>query len=356
MESDQRLRVGVVGCNIGAEHVHAFKRLPEQFELLAVCDIDVGKARALAATHGVPRVAGELAELCRMDDLDVIDICTPPQLHFAQIQQTLAAGKHAICEKPLVGSLAAVDELIAAEAVSGRRVMPIFQYRFGHGLQKLKFLVDAGLAGRAYLATVEMAWRRRADYYAVPWRGTWKTELGGTLLSHAIHTLDMLCYIAGPVTNVFARTATRVNPIEVEDCAAVSLELDGGALATLAVTLGSVAQITRHRFCFEQLTAESNTQPYRNSSDPWIFTGDTPEAAARIEAALADFEPLPEGFDGQFYRFHTALRDGAPLPVSLADAHAALQLVTAMYVSARSGQAVALPISRDHPAYAGWAP
>ena len=301
-------------------------------------------------------MVGDIAELCRLDDLDVIDICTPPQAHFAQIQQTLAAGKHAICEKPLVGSLAEVDQLTAAEARSGRRVMPIFQYRFGHGLQKLKTLVDAGLAGRAYLVTVELAWRRRAEYYAVPWRGTWRTELGGTLLSHAIHTLDMLCYVAGPVTNVFARTATRVNPIEVEDCAAVSLELADGALATLAVTLGSVAQITRHRFCFEQLTAESNTQPYRNSSDPWTFTGDTPEASARIEAALAHFEPLPEGFEGQFYRFHAALRDGTPLPVGLVDARAALELVTAMYVSARSGQAVALPLGNEHPAYAGWAP
>jgi predicted dehydrogenase len=356
MEHNQRLRVGIVGCGIGAEHAHAFKRLPEQFKLLAVCDIDAGKARALAEAHGVPRVASDIAELCRMDDLDVIDICTPPQFHFAQIQQTLAAGKHTICEKPLVGSLAAVDELIAAEAESGRRVMPIFQYRFGHGLQKLKLLVDAGLAGRAYLATVELAWRRRAEYYAVPWRSTWKEALGGTLLNHAIHTLDMLGYIAGPVKNVFARATTRVNPIEVEDCAAVSLELADGSLATLAATLGSPAQITRHRFCFEHFTAESNTQPYRNSSDPWAFTGDTPEASARIEAALARFAPLPEGFEGQFYLFHAALRDGAPLPIGLADARAALELVTAMYISARSGQTVALPLGRDHPAYAGWLP
>src|SRR5262245_31215836 len=180
MASNQRLRVAIVGCGIGAEHTRAFVRLPEQFELLAICDVDAGKARALAVAYGIPRVVSDIVELCRMDDLDVIDICTPPQLHFAQIQQTLAAGKHAICEKPLVGSLAAVDALIDAEADSGRRVMPIYQYRFGHGLQKLKALVDAGLAGRAYLATIEVAWRRRAEYYAVPWRRTWQSALGGT--------------------------------------------------------------------------------------------------------------------------------------------------------------------------------
>ena len=114
-----------------------------------------------------------------MDDVDVIDICTPSYLHYEQTLQALAAGKHVICEKPVAGSLKEVDELIAAEARSGKRMMPIFQYRFRSGLQKLKLLVDAGVAGRAYLTTVETAWRRRPEYYAVPWRGKWKTELGG---------------------------------------------------------------------------------------------------------------------------------------------------------------------------------
>jgi predicted dehydrogenase len=297
-----------------------------------------------------------MAQLCRMDDLDVIDICTPPHLHLAQIQQVLAAGKHAICEKPLVGSLRDVDELIRVEAESDTRVMPIFQYRFGHGLQRLRYLVDVGLAGRAYVATVETAWRRRADYYAVPWRGKWKTELGGTLLSHASHTLDMLCYILGPVKSVFARTATRVNLIEVEDCASVSLEMADGSLASLTATLGSTPQISRHRFCFSGLTAESNTEPYDNSKDPWTFTGDSPELDQRIEAALARFVPLPERFVGQFYRFYQALVHDTELPVTLHDARASLELVTAMYHSSFTRQVVDLPIGPDHARYASWLP
>jgi len=353
---NQKLRVAVVGCGIGKEHAAAYQRIPDRFELLAICDLDAAKARELAAAYAVPRVTTELAELCRMDDLDVIDICTPPHLHFDQIQQVLAAGKHAICEKPLVSSIQQVDQLLAAEARAGRRVMPIFQYRFGHGLQKLKLLVEQGLAGQAYLATVEVAWRRRAEYYAVPWRGTWRTERGGALLGHAIHATDMLTYILGPVRSVFARATTRVNPIEVEDCAAVTFELADGALATLGVTLGSSAEITRHRFSFSGLSAESNTRPYTNSGDPWTFTGDTPESTARIDAALARFTPLPEGFEGQFYRLYDALRDGAEPPVTLADARRSLELITAMYTSARSGQAVDLPLDRAHPGYTGWLP
>lgn len=351
-----RLRVAVVGGGIGKSHIRAYRALPDQFDLVAICDIDEAKAREVAEANGIPRVATDLADLCRMDDLDVIDICTPPHLHFAQIRQALAAGKHAICEKPLVGSLREVDALFEDEARSGRRVMPIFQYRFGHGLQKLKFLLAEGLAGRAYLATVETAWRRRAAYYAVPWRGKWETELGGALLGHAIHAHDLLCYVLGPIASVFARTATLVNPIEVEDSAAVALELADGSLASLGVTLGSPAEITRHRFCFSGFVAESNRRPYTNSGDPWTFTGDTPELAARIEGALARFAPLPEGYEGQFSRFQRALQDGTELPVTLADARASLELIAAMYHSARTGRSVALPLGAEHPGYASWLP
>jgi len=353
---NDRLRVGVVGCGIGQAHVSAYQSLPEQFEVVAICDIDEARARGLATAYNIPRVSTDIAELCRMDDLDAIDICTPSYLHFPQVRQVLVAGKHAVCEKPVAGSLKEADELILAEAQSGKRVMPIFQYRFGHGLQKLKFLIEEGLAGQAFLTTVETAWRRRAAYYAVPWRGKWETELGGALVTLAIHAHDVLCYVLGPAKSVFARAATLVNPIETEDCISASLEMADGALASLSITTGSAAEISRHRFCFSNLTAESNTRPYSNTADPWAFTGDSPELTERIEETLVRFVPLPEGFVGQFYRLHQALRCNTELPVTLADARASLELITAVYHSTKTGQAVDLPIGKGHPRYANWRP
>lgn len=352
----QRLRAAVVGVGVGKQHISSYQSLPDMFEVVAVCDLNADKAREVAEQMDVPRVTTSLDELCRMDDVDVISIATPPAVHFEQMQQVLEAGKYAICEKPLVGSLKALDEIQRIEASSGKRVMPIFQYRFGHGLQKLKFLVDQGLAGTAYVSTAEMAWRRREPYYAVPWRGKWQTELGGTLLNHAIHVNDMLTYILGPVKNVFARTATRIHQIEVEDCASVSLEMADGSLASITATVGSTPEITRHRFCFQDFTAESNIDPYNNSYDPWTFSGDTPELQAQIDEALTRFVPLPQRFPGQFYRFYEAIQNGTELPVTLADARASLELITAMYYSGREHVPVELPIGTDHPAYASWAP
>lgn len=351
-----KYKVAVVGGGIGRFHLDGYKALPDQFEILAICDLNQDKARSLAGEYNIPRVTTDLTDLYQMDDLDLIDICTPPHLHYEQILETLAAGKHVICEKPIAGSLKQVDELITAEAVSGKRVMPIFQYRFGHGLQKLKYLREQGLTGRAYLTTAETAWRRRADYYAVAWRGKWATELGGVLVSHAIHMHDSVTYILGPVKSLSAYLSTLVNPIEVEDTTAIALQMADGSLATFSVTIGSSAEVSRQRFCFSNLSAESNLKPYTFTSEPWTFTADTPQLDAQIEEALSHFKPLPEGMAGQFYRFAQAMEMGNELPVTLADARSSMELITAIYASAHSQQMIELPIAVNHPFYAGWQP
>lgn len=352
----EKLKVAVVGGGQGRAHSAAFNSMPDLFELHAICDINVARARDIAETFHIPHVTTAIDELYCMADVDVIDLCTPSYLHYRQTLDVLEAGKHVICEKPIAGSLQQVDELIAAETQSGKRVMPIFQYRFGHGLQKLKWLRDQGLTGRAYLTTSETAWRRGPDYYAIPWRGKWQTELGGALVTLSVHAHDVVYYILGPAKSVGAHVATLVNPIETEDTVSVSLQMADGSLASLSVTTGSVHQISRQRFCFSSMTAESNQQPYSNTRDDWTFTGDTPEKEEQIAAALERFEPLPEGYAGQFYRYYRDMQSGQPFSVTLADARASVELITAIYHSARTRQMVELPIQAGHPLYAGWQP
>jgi predicted dehydrogenase len=352
----EKIRVAVVGGGVGRGHIAAFKSLPAQFEVLALCELDGAKGRRLADEFAIPRAVTDVAELYRMEDVAVIDLCTPSYLHYPQTLEALAAGKHVICEKPVAGSLKQIDAIIRAESQSGRRVMPIFQYRFGNGLQKLKFLREQGVAGRAWLTTAETAWRRRPNYYAVPWRGKWQTELGGALVTLAVHAHDAVCYILGPAQSAAAHVATLVNPIETEDTASVSLQMADGSLCSLSVTTGSAVEISRHRFCFSSLTAESNLRSYTNTGDAWTFTGDSPEIDEQIKETLARFVPLPEGHAGQFYRYARAMQSGDALPVSLADARASLELITAIYYSAQTRQIAALPIAGDHPLYAGWQP
>lgn len=349
-----RLRAGVAGGGIGKAHLDALKQLPDLFEITAFCDIDRERADAIARDYGIPAALTDFDALVERQDVDIVHICTPSGLHAAQAEATVRAGKHVVCEKPLAGSLAQIDALAELERACGLSVSPIYQYRFGAGLQKFLHLRDRGVLGKFYLATVETHWRRGMDYYAVPWRGRFATELGGCLVTHAIHAHDIVVHALGPVASVHARTATRVMPIETEDCAVISLQMADGGLVALSVTLGAAVQHTRLRLCFERVTVESNTEPYAPDAEPWTFLPADGEAAAAIATALSDFAPAAERYEGQFRGIHAALTQGAPLPVTVADARASVELVTAAYHSARTGATVALPVGTDHPLYRGW--
>jgi predicted dehydrogenase len=349
------LRVAVVGCGVGRNHIaQGYRHYPDKFSVEALCDVDAARLEAVGTEFSIPRRTRSFDEVLRMDDVNLVDICTPVTLHFGQILAALAAGKEVICEKPLVASLAEADRVIAAEKEAVGRVMPIFQYRFGNGVQKAKRIIELGHAGKPYLATVETAWKRTAKYYETPWRGRRATERGGVLLMHAIHNHDLLTWLIGPAASVFAHTSTRVNPIEVEDCAVASLVMQNGALASLAATLGSQREISRLHLCFEQVTFESAPIAYSPGDDPWEIVPASPEAEARIAAALAGYRAVPPRYEGQFGAYHAALTTGAALPVTLADARSSLELATAFYHSAAIRAAVTLPISADHPAYNGW--
>ncbi|KKC33011.1 Gfo/Idh/MocA family protein [Devosia psychrophila] len=349
--------VAVVGVGIGRSHiVEGYVPNADKFKVLALCDLNVERMTPIADEFGVERRVTSFDDVLAMDNIDVVDICTPPGLHYSMVMAALKAGKHVICEKPLVGSLAQVDEVIAAEKQSKGMLMPVFQYRFGNGIEQAKAIIDAGIAGKPFMGTVETLWRREADYYAIPWRGKWATELGGVLMGHAIHPHDLFTYLMGDIDRVFGRVATRVNPIEVEDTIAASLVMKSGALASLTATLGSADEITRIRLAFENVTIESDHAAYNPGEKPWTIKPRNDETAAKIDALLKDWKHVPSRFQTQMARFHDALIGAAPLPVTSADSRRSLELVTAFYHSSATGEDVPLPIGPGHPLYESWVP
>ncbi len=107
----------MIGGGIGRSHIaDGYVPNADRFAVTAICDINTERSAALAAEFDIPRQSQSFDEVLAMPDIDVIDICTPPLLHYPQVMAALAAGKHVICEKPLVGSLREIDEVIATEA------------------------------------------------------------------------------------------------------------------------------------------------------------------------------------------------------------------------------------------------
>jgi predicted dehydrogenase len=358
-----RHRVAIVGAGIGAEHLTGYLANAERFDVAAICDLDATRAESLvqrareggSATH----YADELDAVLADSSLDVIDICLPPQMHKQTILKALSADKHVVCEKPLVASLAEVDEIAQALSNTDRLLMPVFQYRFGNGMGALLELMDSGLTGKPLVATIETHWNRLSDYYEVPWRGKWATELGGAVVGHAIHNHDLLMRVLGPVASVQAELATRVNPIETEDCASIICRMRSGALVTSSVTLGSASDQSRLRFCFEHVTAESGLEPYNPGTAAWQFQARGSESSlAEKQVAIDDVVkahiPHVEGYARQFERLDQALRGQANLPVTLDDARASLELITAIYAAHATGTRVDLPLSAHSPGYTDW--
>lgn len=348
--------VAIIGAGIGGQHLRGYQALPKRFTVKAICDLNLERARAVAGDDTSIHLTSDLDEVLADQSIQLIDICLPPHLHFPVTLKAHAAGKDVVCEKPIVRSLDEANALLGSVGKTGRNVFPVFQYRFGPGLRKLRALIDAGLAGKAFVASSDVHWNRGADYYDIAWRGTWKGECGGAILGHAIHAHDLLCHVLGPVEDVFAMADTRVNTIETEDCAALTLRMASGALATSSVTLGCAENMSRLRFCFEGFTAESDTLPYRPTEGNWRFIARAPTTQAEIDAVLVTVGDGENSFAGFFEAVADAMEGHGGREVTMADGLQSIQLVTAIYRSIREARPIRLSEAAEGIWSKGWTP
>ena len=355
----KKYQVAIIGTNIGAKHYEDFQKVKERFNVHTLCGLTREAIDNILSKDTETKVSLNFDDVLKVKEIDIIDICLPPHLHFSACKKAMEAGKHVICEKPLVSSLKEVDELEKISKETGKIIFPVFQYRYGLGFSKLKALIKSGLAGKPLVASLETHWNRGKDYYSKPWRGTWEGEQGGAILSHSIHIHDLVSMILGPVSNVFAKLSTRVNDIEVEDCAALSIEMENGTLVTSSITLGAANDTSRLRFCFDGLTAESGAspdKPYSPADDEWHFLPRSPVTQAQIDEVLAKVEEPQSWYAGMFDEIANKLDGSASDEVTLSDARKSLEFVTAVYDSSRQNKNIKLPIDKDNPLYHSWLP
>jgi len=351
------IRVAILGAGVGREHLDGYRQLTEQFTVSVLCDLNSDRAQKVANVDSAIRVISDIALVLSDPQIDLVDVCLPPHLHASVVIDALEAGKHVICEKPIGRSLAEVQKI--GEAVERARGLffPVFQYRYGLAMNQLMALRSAGLTGHALVASAETHWDRDSEYYSVAWRGTWSGEVGGAVLGHAIHCHDLICHILGPVSEVSAFTDTRVNDIEVEDCAAINLRMNSGALVTSSVTLGSADDSTRLRLCFEKLTAQSGSSAYAPMNDTWSFSARGATSQEDIDRVLMSVTQPHSGFTGYLSAVCESVKSGAyEQAISFEDGRRSIELVTAIYLSTREKRPISLPLKEGCELYNGWQP
>lgn len=233
-----KIRFGVIGCgSIGPTHAGAIQQI-EDAELVAVADVVAEKAEAMAKKFGVAKVYDRHDALLADPEIDAVCICTPSGMHADGAIAALRAGKHVIVEKPMEVTLEACDRMIAAEDESGKKLAIISQHRFDAATVLVKEAIDSGKLGRIVLADASVKWWRTQQYYdSGDWRGTWQWDGGGALMNQGVHTVDLLQWLAGGVSSLYAQTRTAAHErIEVEDVAVAALTFASGAVGTITAT------------------------------------------------------------------------------------------------------------------------
>lgn len=331
--------VAIIGTGgIAGAHVAAWDAAGDRVRRVAAVDIDAGRATTFAATHGIPRSYTSATEMLERERPDLVHICTPPALHFPLIIEALEAGASVLCEKPLCASLRQLDEIVATEARTGRACVSIVQWRFGSAAKRVREMIASGQLGRHTVTLCATTWYRDAEYYAVPWRGTWESELGGVSMGHAIHLIDLMLSLSDDWVEVTGIAETLDRDIEVEDVALGMVRFADGSLGSVVSSVLSPRQETRLRMDFQRATVEV-TGLYGYGNADWTLT-----ALEGHGDALAGWPPetdTPSSHAAQLSDILDALESGHPAPASAADIRPTLEFLTALYKSARTGQPVA---------------
>jgi len=241
----KKIRVAVIGCGvIGPLHVECYKA-HRNVEIAWLCDLDIAKAKRLAAAAGLMtcRTTADAAEVFADPRVDAVSICTDHASHEPLVSAALKAGKAVLCEKAMTHNAASLKKMLASAAKYPEPVFAgVFQHRFDPINREVKKILEEGLFGTLLTAGVQVRCYRSDKYYMDDaWRGTVKYEGGSVLINQAIHYIDQLLWIAGGYESVVAATAniTHKGVIETEDTAAAVLRLKNGAIGIVEATCSS---------------------------------------------------------------------------------------------------------------------
>lgn len=346
---------GIIGCGmISRFHAKAIAEL-RPATLVACQDSILPAAEKLAAETGC-RAHGTIRELLADPKVDVVTICTPSGAHMEPAIAAARAGKHVIVEKPLEITLKRCDRIIRACEEHGVTLSTIFPSRYHQSSQLMKKAIDQGRFGTLSLGDAYVKWFRPQSYYDQgAWRGTWNFDGGGALMNQAIHSVDLLLWLMGPVTSLTANTATLAHKrIEVEDVATASLKFANGALgvieASTAVYPGYLKRIEIHGSEGSAVLKEEDITEWdfakQRKSDEKLRA----QMAGKTKTGGGASDPAAIGHHGHLAQFRDvlkAIRTGQTPQIDGPEGRRSVEIILAIYKAAETGREVTLPLTRD---------
>ena len=336
------MRVGLLGTGaIANKHAQAYRNIG--FHLVACSNKTESRGREFAQRWGAEFVV-DYRDLCRYPGLDFVDICTFPDFHLEPLEVCAAIKRPVQVQKPIATTLETARQMIEIAERAGIPLGVMSQHRFDDATIFLKRALAAGRLGKVLQADAYVKWFRSDDYYSRPIKGSWQTEGGGALINQAIHQVDILLYLVGPVSSVMGVWQLgAAHHIESEDIVNALLSYECGATgviqASTAFWPGYTERIEIHGakgtaiISGDRLTAwDVGEDEQANASDP---------APVEHDIASGSSDPMAIGvttFERQFLDFADAIRTGRRPLVDGLEGYRALQVVLAVYSSCRSNE------------------
>ncbi len=343
----KKVKFGIIGTGgIARLHAEALKAT-DNAELYIVYDKVVERAVAFAQKHNC-KVALTFEELLS-SDVEAVTIATPSGLHAEVAIPAARAGKHILCEKPLEVTVSKTNELVRTCESSNVRLSAVFQSRFSHSVQVIKKAVDAGRFGEPVLAAASVRWYRTPEYYAsATWRGTWALDGGGALMNQGIHTVDLLVYFNGDVSEVTGRIARLMHKsIEVEDTVVAMIKFKNNSLGTIEASTACAPGFARR---VELSGTKGSVMLEDDRIIRWTFSEERPEdeeirrvcgLGEGLRGGSGDPNAISsEGHRRQISELAEAILNGHGLTTPGAEGKRAVELICAVYESARTGTTI----------------
>ena len=327
------VRFAVVGTGlVGPRHAE-FATKAEGAKLAVVCDLREDRGRPLAEKLGADW-APDYRKVVRRDDVHVINICLPTALHLDVATAAAEAGKHVIVEKPLELNVARARRLIDVCRQNGVKLAAIFNRRFVYGTKRTREAVRGGELGKVIMADMRFKAWRPADYYSASgWRGTWDKEGGAALINQGIHGVDLITWIAGPITRVTGHARHLRHDIEADDTTVAVCEYESGALGVIECT----TSVTPRQGDWLEVHGEKGSVLLENYKiHSWQIEGSQPGEPHPEDLMLPGAD---KGVDvGHFLQVQDmadAVREGRDPVITGEDALHSLAVVQAIYESER---------------------
>lgn len=359
---NKKIGYAVLGLGIGKAHADA-AAASENAELVAICDIDTKRLDEVAEKYPYVKKYTSFDELLTDDTVDIISICLPSAMHAEYAVRAMEAGKNVLIEKPIDITPEAAMKIEEARRrlseISNIKVGVVHQNRNNHCMRPLKTAIDDGRLGKIFLGTFAVKWYRTQAYYE-GWHGTWDMDGGGSLMNQAVHTVDLMQWLMGEVTEVSSQTGIYAHDIETEDLSASVLRFKSGAVATFVSTTCAYPGISTEICIYG---SEGSAELDADTLKTWKMKSFSPEFADKLSLDAFDVEDEEEELlekyasNAAFERNEPnaicghrsvvedmilAVRDDRDPQITPLEAVKSVKIVNAIYESARTGKPVKL--------------